>query len=30
MKTFFSADYLENYLSQKTEQLLGSFDIGMD
>jgi len=27
MKTFFSADYLENYLSQKTEQLLGSFDI---
>ena len=28
MKTFFNADYLENYLSQKAEQLLGSFDVG--
>jgi len=27
MKTFFNADYLENYLSQKAEQLLGSFDV---
>jgi len=27
MKTFFSADYLETYLSQKAEQLLGSFDV---
>ena len=29
MRTFFNADYLESYLSQKAEQLLGSFDVGL-
>jgi len=27
MRTFFNTEYLETYLSQKAEQLLGSFDV---